>query len=38
VKAYYDARAPGYGEWCLGARPFDERERPHWSVELAVAA
>jgi demethylmenaquinone methyltransferase/2-methoxy-6-polyprenyl-1,4-benzoquinol methylase len=34
VKAYYDARAPEYDEWYLGAGRFAERDRPFWGEEL----
>jgi ubiquinone/menaquinone biosynthesis C-methylase UbiE len=36
VKAYYDARAPEYDEWYLGAGRFASRERPGWDDELAL--
>jgi demethylmenaquinone methyltransferase/2-methoxy-6-polyprenyl-1,4-benzoquinol methylase len=33
VKAYYEARAPEYDDWWLGAGRFVERERPGWEEE-----
>jgi demethylmenaquinone methyltransferase/2-methoxy-6-polyprenyl-1,4-benzoquinol methylase len=35
VKAYYEARAPEYDDWWLGAGRFVERERPGWEEERA---
>jgi ubiquinone/menaquinone biosynthesis C-methylase UbiE len=35
VKAYYDARAPEYDDWYLGAGLYSDRERPGWERELA---
>jgi ubiquinone/menaquinone biosynthesis C-methylase UbiE len=34
VKAYYDARAPEYDDWYLGAGLYEERERQGWEEEL----
>jgi ubiquinone/menaquinone biosynthesis C-methylase UbiE len=34
VKAYYDARAPEYDDWYLGAGLYTDRERPGWDAEL----
>jgi ubiquinone/menaquinone biosynthesis C-methylase UbiE len=34
VKEYYDARAPEYDDWYLGAGLFTDRERPGWSDEI----
>jgi ubiquinone/menaquinone biosynthesis C-methylase UbiE len=36
VKAYYDARAPEYDDWYLGAGLYTDRERPGWDAELAA--
>ena len=33
MKAYYDARAPEYDDWWLGAGTFSERDRPGWDEE-----
>jgi SAM-dependent methyltransferase len=33
VKAYYEARAPEYDDWWLGAGAFAERDRPGWEDE-----
>ena len=35
MKAYYEARAPEYDDWWLGAGRFVERERPGWDEERA---
>jgi demethylmenaquinone methyltransferase/2-methoxy-6-polyprenyl-1,4-benzoquinol methylase len=35
VKAYYDARAPEYDDWYLGAGLYSDRYRPGWDEELA---
>jgi ubiquinone/menaquinone biosynthesis C-methylase UbiE len=35
VKAYYDARAPEYDDWYLGAGLYADRDRPGWDAELA---
>ena len=35
MKAYYDARAPEYDDWYLGAGLYSDRERPGWDAELA---
>jgi ubiquinone/menaquinone biosynthesis C-methylase UbiE len=35
VKAYYEARAPEYDDWWLGAGLFAERDRPGWDEERA---
>jgi ubiquinone/menaquinone biosynthesis C-methylase UbiE len=35
VKAYYDARAPEYDDWYLGAGLYADRERLGWDAELA---
>jgi len=34
VKAYYDARAPEYDEWYLGAGRFAGLDRPDWDKDL----
>jgi ubiquinone/menaquinone biosynthesis C-methylase UbiE len=34
VKEYYDARAPEYDDWYLGAGLFADRDRPAWSEEI----
>jgi demethylmenaquinone methyltransferase/2-methoxy-6-polyprenyl-1,4-benzoquinol methylase len=34
VKAYYDARAPEYDDWYLGAGLYADRNRPGWEEEL----
>jgi ubiquinone/menaquinone biosynthesis C-methylase UbiE len=34
VKEYYDARAPEYDDWYLGAGLFAGRDRPGWSEEI----
>ena len=36
MKAYYEARAPEYDDWWLGAGRFVERERPGWDEERAA--
>jgi SAM-dependent methyltransferase len=33
VKAYYEARAPEYDDWWLGAGLFEQRDRPGWDEE-----
>ena len=33
VKAYYEARAPEYDDWWLGAGLFEQRDRPGWESE-----
>ena len=33
MKAYYEARAPEYDDWWLGAGLFEERDRPGWDDE-----
>ena len=33
MKAYYEARAPEYDDWWLGAGRFEERDRPGWDGE-----
>jgi len=33
VEAYYEARAPEYDDWWLGAGRFEERDRPGWEDE-----
>lgn len=35
MKAYYDARAPEYDDWYLGAGLYADRDRPGWDAELA---
>jgi ubiquinone/menaquinone biosynthesis C-methylase UbiE len=34
MKEYYDARAPEYDDWYLGAGLFADRDRPGWSAEI----
>ena len=33
MKAYYEARAPEYDDWWLGAGTFEARDRPGWDEE-----
>jgi len=33
VKEYYEARAPEYDDWWLGAGLFTDRDRPGWETE-----
>ena len=34
MKAYYDARAPEFDDWYLGAGLYADRDRPGWDAEL----
>ncbi|HEY1557576.1 MAG TPA: class I SAM-dependent methyltransferase [Kofleriaceae bacterium] len=38
MKEYYDARAPEYDDWYLGAGLFAGRDRPGWSDEIDALA